>query len=204
VVDPGAESCPRRFLTANDVMSSCAVVGAKRERTDGCARAAHELMHLGLSRDRGTAFFKGSSAGVFGQVLRRPEPGSPRGGKIAVAPSVPIQDARSLQVQASNHANASFDSSPQLARCTTQRLGVRSPPILMWERGDVDSERTLIFEIVEESVTKEDEWTVRFEQWPPAEPGEPILELTLEIIGETPGDIGLRVGNRYAMKDVPE
>jgi hypothetical protein len=74
----------------------------------------------------------------------------------------------------------------------------------LWGRGDVDSERTLIFEIVEESVTKEDEWTVRFEQWPPAEPGEPILELTLEIIGETPGEIGLRVGNRYAMKDVPE
>lgn len=76
------------------------------------------------------------------------------------------------------------------------------PTDRLWERGEVDSERTLIFEIVEESVTKEDEWTVRFEQWPPAEPGEPILELTLEIIGETPGEIGLRVGNRYAMKDV--
>ena len=86
----------------------------------------------------------------------------------------------------------------------THLLGVRSPPICFGERGEVDSERTLIFEIVEESVTKEDEWTVRFEQWPPADPGEPILELTLEIIGETPGDIGLRVGNRYAMKDVPE
>ena len=80
----------------------------------------------------------------------------------------------------------------------------RTVPTCLWGRGDVDSERTLIFEIVEESVTKEDEWTVRFEQWPPAEPGEPILELTLEIIGETPGEIGLRVGNRYAMKDVPE
>ena len=93
---------------------------------------------------------------------------------------------------------------PRTASLYDRALRRTVPTCLLWGRGDVDSERTLIFEIVEESVTKEDEWTVRFEQWPPAEPGEPILELTLEIIGETPGEIGLRVGNRYAMKDVPE